>query len=122
VDEKAGGCIPSASASYSTNHFFTEEATMKSKLGMFVGLMLLSTTALMYAQVGTDLKDAAKDTGHATKTAADKTGHATEKAADKTGDATKTAAKKTAHGVKKGAKATAHGTKKAADKTADAVK
>src|ERR1700686_4171403 len=100
---------------------------------LIIAAALLALTAFSYGQVGTDVKDAAKDTGHATKKAAVKTGHATkkaavktgeatEKAADKTGDATETAAKKTGHGVKKGAKAVGHGVKKGAEKTEDVAK
>ena len=92
----------------------------------------LFSSSLMYAQVATDTKKAAEDTGHATKVAAQDTGHATkvaaqdtakgtEKAADKTADATTTAAKKTGHVTKVAAQDTAHGTEKAADKTADAT-
>ena len=67
------------------------------RFSLTIAAALLALTAFSYGQVGTDVKDAAKDTGHATKKAAVKTGHATEKAADKTGDATETAAKKTGH-------------------------
>ena len=61
---------------------------------------LLALTALSYGQAGTDMKNAAEDTGHATKTAAKDTGH----------------------GVKKGTKAVGHGVKKGAEKTGDAMK
>jgi len=72
---------------------------MKSKLATILSVAVLGSAALMFAQdAATDVKDAAKDTGHATKVAAKKTANATEEAADKTGDATKTAAKRT-HGV-----------------------
>src|SRR5258708_5365176 len=108
--------------------------TMKTKFSlMMIAAALLALTAFSYGQVGTDVKDAAKDTGKATKKAAVKTGEATEKAADKTGearkraadkagDATATAAKDTGKGVKKGAKAVGHGVKKGAEKTEDVVK
>jgi len=71
------------------------------KFWLTIAAALLALTAFSYGQVGTDVKDAAKDTGKATKKAAVKTGEATEKAADKTGDATATAAKKTGHATRK---------------------
>src|SRR5258708_28549888 len=96
--------------------------TMKTKFSlMMIAAALLALTAFSYGQVGTDVKDAAKDTGKATKKAAVKTGEATEKAADKTGDATATAAKKTGHATKKAAVKTGAATEKAADKTGDAT-
>src|SRR5258708_4388644 len=100
--------------------------TMKTKFClkfplMMIAVALVALTAFSYGQVGTDVKDAAKDTGKATKKAAVKTGEATEKAADKTGDATATAAKKTGHATKKAAEKTGEATEKAADKTGDAT-
>src|SRR5258708_4338062 len=90
--------------------------TMKTKFSlkfslMMIAVALLALTAFSYGQVGTDVKDAAKDTGKATKKAAVKTAEATEKAAKKTG-----------HGVKKGTKAVGHEMKKGAEKTEDVVK
>src|SRR5260221_5810936 len=100
--------------------------TMKTKFSlkfslMMIAVALLALTAFSYGQVGTDVKDAAKDTGKATKKAAVKTGEATEKAADKTGDATATAAKKTGHATKKAAVQTGEATEKAADKNGGAT-
>ena len=59
---------------------------MKTKLFLTIATGLLSLSAFSYAQAGTEMKDAAQDTGDATKTAAKKTGHATKKAAERTGD------------------------------------
>ena len=58
---------------------------MKTKFSLMIAAALLALTAASYGQAGTDVKDAAEDTGHATKKAAVKTGHATKKAAVKTG-------------------------------------
>src|SRR5258708_27248053 len=96
--------------------------TMKTKFSlkfslMMIAVALLALTAFSYGQVGTDVKDAAKDTGKATKKAAVKTGEATENAADKTGDATATADKKTAYATKRADLNTGEATEKAAHKT-----
>ena len=68
---------------------------MKSTLAMLVSVLLMSLVGAAYAQDA--VKDAAKDTEHATTKAAKKTAHATDKAADKTADTTKSAGKDTAH-------------------------
>src|SRR5437762_9969499 len=83
------------------------EAAMKSRLGMILAAMLVSSASLAYSQgVGSDVDKAAKDTADVTKTAAHKTAKGTEKAADKTADATKDAAKDTGHATKKAARKT----------------
>ena len=61
---------------------------MKTKFCLTMTAALLALTAFSYGQAGTDMKDAAKDTGHATKTAAKDTGHATKTAAKDTGKGT----------------------------------
>jgi len=66
---------------------------MKSTLAVLVSVLLMFLVSTAYAQ---DVKDAAKDTEHATAKAAKKTAHATDKAAGKTADVTKDAAKDTA--------------------------
>jgi len=73
---------------------------MRFSFGRALAVALLACSAFVYAQVATDTKDAAKDTGHATKVAAKDTGH----------------------GVKKGTKAVGHGVKKAGKKTEDVAK
>ena len=46
---------------------------MKTKFSLMIAAALLALTAFSYGQAGTDVKDAAEDTGHATKKAAVKT-------------------------------------------------
>ena len=70
------------------------------KHALLIAAGLLAVSAISYGQAGTDVKNAAEDTGHATKTAAKDTGH----------------------GVKKGTEAVGHGVKKGAEKTGDEMK
>ena len=72
---------------------------MRLNFGRALAIALLACSAFVYAQVATDTKDAAKDTGHATKVAAKDTAHATKVAAKDTAKGTDKAADKTAKGT-----------------------
>ena len=86
-------------------------------------VLILAVSSLVSAAYAQDaVKDASKDTEHATTKAAKTTAHATDKAAVKTADTGKDAAKDTEHGTKKVVHKTANATDKAASKTATAGK
>jgi hypothetical protein len=95
---------------------------MKFQLPLALVLTLALHSGAFAQDAASDVRKAAKGTGHGTANVTEDTAHGTSKAVQDTAHSADHAVKKTGHGVKKGAHAIGHGVKKGTTKTADVLK